>query len=83
MCVLGTPFWNVPIDGGLVGEPEPKRRGFQVLSFPTTYAGGAESPGAEDALVVVLHRDELRKLVDVLEELFGWFGSAIQRAGWA
>jgi len=68
------------IDNGVVGEPEIRTRGYQVLSYPSTYTGGAEQ--AEDPLVIVIHRDELPTLVNVLEHVFDWFIGEIGKRGW-
>jgi hypothetical protein len=75
------PFWDVSIDNGVVGEPEMRTRGYQVLSYPSIYTGGGAEQ-AEDPLVIVIHRDELPVLVDVLEHLFDWFVGEIEKRGW-
>lgn len=80
VCVLSTPFWDVSIDRGEVGEPEIRTRAYRVLSYPSFHTGG--SGPSEDALVVVIHCEELPALVVALEGLFESFVRDTQTRGW-
>lgn len=70
VCVLSIPFWDVCIDGGVIGDPAICQRGFQVNSYPTTRA----SP---NILVTVWDVAEINTLVKALDDLFIWFRDEI------
>jgi hypothetical protein len=72
VCVLCVPFWDVCIDGGRVGEPEIRERGYQTNLYPSY-------PNAQEAMALVWTVDDMLHLISALDNLFSWFLDEIQK----
>jgi hypothetical protein len=79
ILVTSVPFWEVPIDDGIVGTPFVSRRGFQTMRYPTP------TPSREsrnrDVTTLIWTADDLPALVEALDKLFEWFRSEIRALG--
>jgi hypothetical protein len=76
VCVLSAPFWDVCIDDGTVGETEIRQRGYQTNLYPSY-------PGTQEVMSLVWAAEEMSKLVNAVDSLFGWFRDKIQSAEYA
>ena len=73
VCVLSCPFWDVPIDHGITGEPEVRGKGYMVNLYPAL-------PFAKELMCLFWAADEVSSLVTALDELLSWFSGQIRGA---
>jgi hypothetical protein len=71
VCLLAVPFWDVCIDGGEIGQPEIKHRGFQSNLYPY-------SPGSKEVMTLVWTTDDISDLINALDDLYVWFRGEIE-----
>ena len=70
VCLLSLPFWDVCIDGGSVGVPEVRYRGYQSNAYPAR-------PLSPEATAFVWASEQLNELVTALDDLLTWFRAQV------
>jgi hypothetical protein len=71
VLVLLRPWWEVPIDGGILGSPTESRRGYLTCRYPNPYHNPPRSPTV-DVTVFIVSREDLDALVKAIDVLYTW-----------
>jgi hypothetical protein len=72
VCLLSLPFWDICIDGGTLGDPEVRYRGYQSNAYPAT-------PFSREVTAFVWTAERLGELIAALEDLRRWFKDQVVR----